>query len=157
MTNNVNANVNLNVPDYVKNQKVIDFVKQIATLTKPDNVYWADGSQEEYLQLCDLMVKKGTLKKLNEQKRPNSFLALSDPSDVARVEDRTFICSKNQQEWTKLHPKSFSNTSNCEASPEFLHHLQIECRQFHHSAACQIYAQEFHLERQDTPHDQKTP
>lgn len=98
MTNNVNANVNLNVPDYVKNQKVIDFVKQIATLTKPDNVYWADGSQEEYLQLCDLMVKKGTLKKLNEQKRPNSFLALSDPSDVARVEDRTFICSKNQQD-----------------------------------------------------------
>ena len=100
MTNNANANinVNLNVPDYVKNQKVIDFVKQIATLTKPDNVYWADGSQEEYLQLCDLMVKKGTLKKLNEQKRPNSFLALSDPSDVARVEDRTFICSKNQQD-----------------------------------------------------------
>ncbi|MGN1035506.1 MAG: phosphoenolpyruvate carboxykinase, partial [Rhodocyclaceae bacterium] len=98
MTNNVNANANLNVPDYVKNQKVIDFVKQIATLTKPDNVYWADGSQEEYLQLCDLMVKKGTLKKLNEQKRPNSFLALSDPSDVARVEDRTFICSKNQQD-----------------------------------------------------------
>jgi len=83
----------MNVPAYVKNEKAISWIKEIAALTKPDNVYWCDGSQSEYDEMCQRLVKSGTFLKLNEQKRPNSFLARSDASDVARVEDRTFICS----------------------------------------------------------------
>jgi phosphoenolpyruvate carboxykinase (GTP) len=83
----------MNVPAYVKNEKAITWIKEIAALTKPDNVYWCDGSQSEYDEMCQRLVKSGTFLKLNEQKRPNSFLARSDASDVARVEDRTFICS----------------------------------------------------------------
>jgi len=83
----------MNVPAYVKNEKAISWIKEIAELTKPDNVYWCDGSQTEYDEMCHRLVKSGTFLKLNEQKRPNSFLARSDAGDVARVEDRTFICS----------------------------------------------------------------
>jgi phosphoenolpyruvate carboxykinase (GTP) len=83
----------MNVPAYVKNEKAITWIKEIAALTKPDTVYWCDGSQAEYDEMCERLVKSGTFLKLNEQKRPNSFLARSDASDVARVEDRTFICS----------------------------------------------------------------
>jgi phosphoenolpyruvate carboxykinase (GTP) len=88
----------LNVPDYVGNAKAIAWIEEVAALCKPDAIHWCDGSQEEYDRLCEQMVQGGTFKRLNPEKRPNCFLALSDPSDVARVEDRTFICSIRKQD-----------------------------------------------------------
>jgi len=77
-----------------QHKKLIAWVEEVALLTTPDRIHWCDGSAEEYDALCQLLVDNGTFQKLSDAKRPNSYYATSDPGDVARVEDRTFICSE---------------------------------------------------------------
>ena len=90
--------LSLKAPGFVKNAKLVAWVGEIAALCKPAAIHWCDGSQAEYGQLCQQLVDAGTFQRLNPVKRPNSFLAKSDPSDVARVEDRTFICTDRKED-----------------------------------------------------------
>jgi len=93
----MNENVDQQYPE-IKNQSLQKWIDETTTLCKPKDVYWCDGSQEEYSRLCEQMVQSGTFIRLNAEKRPNSFLCRSDPGDVARVEDRTFICTKREED-----------------------------------------------------------
>lgn len=92
------AKITVNFPPELAHQDVKSWISSVVELCEPRDVYFCDGSEAEYKALCSELVKQGTFKPLNEKLRPNSFLAWSDPSDVARVEDRTFICSRRKQD-----------------------------------------------------------
>src|SRR4051795_6022171 len=90
--------VTVETPVPTRHAKLLDWVQEVASLAAPDVVHWCDGSAEEYDALCQALVEAGTFKRLDEAKRPSSYLAWSDPRDVARVEDSTFICSEREED-----------------------------------------------------------
>ena len=100
------------------NAKLLAFVDEIAELTTPDSVHWCDGSEAEYDKLCNLMVEAGSYTRLNEDKWPNSYLCRSHPSDVARVENRTFICCENEAD---------AGATNNWSEPEAMRATMKEC------------------------------
>src|SRR5271165_915304 len=93
-----NSRLAKQVTEGISNSRLAIWVSEMTLLCKPDRVHWVDGSQREYDELCEAMVKAGTFIRLNPEKRPNSFLARSHPSDVGRVEDRTFICCNSVED-----------------------------------------------------------
>ena len=86
------------VKELTKNQALVRWVDEVVAQCRPTDVHWCDGSAEEYDRLTSRLVARGTLRRLNPAQRPNSFLAWSDPSDTARVENRTFICTTRKQD-----------------------------------------------------------
>jgi phosphoenolpyruvate carboxykinase (GTP) len=84
-------------PYLINHRDLNNWVMEVAGVCQPDQIRWCDGSIDEYQELCDTLVDRGTFIRLNPEKRPNSFACFSDPSDVARVEDRTFICSRKKE------------------------------------------------------------
>jgi phosphoenolpyruvate carboxykinase (GTP) len=94
----LNHPVTIETTAMTSNQNLLRWVEEVAELTKPDSIHWCDGSSEEYDRLAQSLVDAGTFERLSDAKRPNSYLALSDPSDVARVEGRTFICSRTEDD-----------------------------------------------------------
>ncbi len=118
----------VNAPASVNNARLLAWVNQMRHLCKPKNVHWVDGTVEENDALCEQMVEAGTFIRLNPEKRPNSFLARSHPSDVARVEERTYICSTNKVDagptnnWAppaemRAHAAWSCSTAACAAAP----------------------------------------
>ncbi len=95
---NIAASTNIPLEQWTDNERLRAWIQAMVDKCRPDAIHLCDGSEEEYDSLCELMVKKGTLTRLNDSKRPNSYLCRSNPADVARVEDRTFICSQNKED-----------------------------------------------------------
>ena len=84
-------------------QGILDFVNEVAAMTKPDSIHWCTGSDEEWNELTQALVASGTFTQLNPEIKPNSFYARTDPTDVARVEDRTYICSLDEKDAGPTH------------------------------------------------------
>lgn len=92
------ATSRINTPPSARHEGLVSWVAEMLGLCKPDNVHWCDGSDEEYNEMYSLLVEAGTFIKLNPERRPNSYLAFSNPSDVARVDDRNYICCTRKQD-----------------------------------------------------------